>query len=929
MNKNYFTKMKCGMGTVVLALVCSLDMNAQSNNDAISTLINANCNLKVEVKNDAVYPWVVDNGDLKCGNAGKANSTSTLTLTYDSKNEQFLDFSSYRTYGADTVIIDNKKYVLTANNYSQTHHHYYIAAGHHTIQFVYTLQWAESYYNCLLRNISIREFDWLDISLSRAGMLGTEVLYKVDVLDDVVQLRIHGLLDNTDWEKIHLMKNLRDIDLTDATITSIPNSEFNACPYLETALLPESLTSIGESAFANTALSNIIIPANVTTIGGSAFSGVNNLTTVTIPQMSSLTNLGGSSFRNCTSLQSFQLPNGITELKSYTFDGCTALSSIVLPNALKSIGNTCFRNTKALNSIEFPQTLTYIGGYAFCQSGIAEVVLPQNLTTLGFEAFSYCNSLKYVELPVTPDPQFVDQGSGTGFYHPFAGCTALEKVVCPSATPPLYYRDYNPFSGVDLNKVTLVVPAFAVVDYKLEAQWHLFGNIVGDAEPTQIKLASTLSLTNDRRPAQKTDITMTVPGRLVVSGNAPLEIGKLTFNTNYDHNSVSAQLLSQTPAITVDQIQTSFYATSGRWYFIAPMHNINVNDISHSVADASFVFRYYNSQNRAANGPTGSWQNLLDNTLKAGQGYILQTNKAGWIYLPATATGKDAVLVTDDVTTTLNSYNAANSANANWNYVGNPYPCFYDTYYMDLTAPITVRDYSNNTYRAYSPIDDGYVLRPMEAFFVQKPTGQNQILFQQEGRQLTSEVQHSTNARKIENDSRQLFDIEITDGTHSDRTRIVMNPQASLTYEPAVDATKFISQEADIPQLYSIDDEGNLLAINERPIANGTVRMGLQANQSGTFTINLCRGTGGLWLTDAENGQVVDLSQSNYTFILYNTAAYDSRFTLSFGISPTVVTSVKTSLQQKEQVYDLQGRRLNGQPQKGIYLKNGKKQIVK
>ena len=916
-----FLSMKRGIAVAVLFVTGCMTTFAQD--DDISALINANCNLKVEVVNDATYPWTISDGDLK-GGATAHNSTSTLTLTYESAHEQYLDFSYYVYSHNLSLLVDGNKLSSSSVN-SWVHSRYYIEAGRHSIQFKDSVSYSNTYYYSALRNISIREFDWLDITLSRAGELGTEVLNKVDVLDDVVQLRVHGQLNNNDWEKIHLMKNLRDIDLTDAVISSIPDNEFNACPYLATALLPESLTNIGNYAFQNTALTSISIPANVTSIGSSAFSGARSLVAVNLPSNTSLSSIGGSAFSNCTSLKSFLLPNSITKLWSGTFEECTALSSVALPNTLQSIDYRCFYNTNALKNIDFPQTLTAISESAFDHSGLVEVILPQNLTTLGYRAFGYCTSVKYIELPVKSDLAN-NSYNGNGYYYSFYDCTALEKVVCPSATPPLIYR--APFSGVDLSKVTLVVPAFAVVDYKLDSYWHNFGSIVGGAEPTQITLSSTLSLTNDRRPANKADITITVPGRLVVSGNAPLEIGMLSFNTNYDNGGVSAQLLNQTPTISVDQVQTSIYAQKGRWYFITPMHDVNVDDISHSVSGASFIFRYYNAQNRAANGPTGSWQNLLDNTLKAGQGYILQTNNAGWITLPATDTGKAAVLVIDDVTTPLNTYNAANIANANWNYVGNPYPCFYDTYYMDMTAPITVRDYSNNTYRAYSPVDDGYVLKPMEAFFVQKPTGLNQILFQQEGRQLTAEVQHTARAPKTGNDSRQLFDIEISDGIHSDRTRVVMNPQALLTYEPAVDVTKFMSLEADVPQLYTIDGEGNQLAINERPVGDGIIPVGFYASQSGSFTISLSRGNASLLLIDNENGQVIDLSQGGYTFTT-DAGTYDSRFAIEVGTAFTDVTEIENSKLSNSQCYDLQGRSVNGQPQKGIYVKNGKKYVVK
>ena len=55
---------------------------------------------------------------------------------------------------------------------------------------------------------------------------------------------------------------------------------------------------------------------------------------------------------------------------------------------------------------------------------------------------------------------------------------------------------------------------------------------------------------------------------------------------------------------------------------------------------------------------------------------------------------------------------------------------------MDFTAPITV--WTGSTYKAYSIVDDNYVLRPMESFFVQKPDEIDNIIFHKEGRQFTS-----------------------------------------------------------------------------------------------------------------------------------------------------------------------------------------------
>ena len=363
------------------------------------------------------------------------------------------------------------------------------------------------------------------------------------------------------------------------------------------------------------------------------------------------------------------------------------------------------------------------------------------------------------------------------------------------------------------------------------------------------------------------------------------------------------------------------------------MHDVNVNDVSHENSEASFVFRYYNGQNRADNGAKGSWQDLNDNVLKAGQGYIFQTNRDGWITMPATATGKASVIQANDATVSLKSYASDNAANANWNFVGNPYPCYYDVYYMDFNAPITVWDYSNRTYRAYSIVDDNYVLSPMEAFFVQKTNDKNQILFPKEGRQFAIEVERVSapkrNAPDTDN-NRQIYEIEVSDGNSTDMARVVVNSKSSLSYEITCDATRFFSDEADVPQLFTIDESGNQLAINERPIENGIVRLGFKANKTGIFTLGVGRSAGSIQLTDALTGQSKDLSKESYDFVVEESGFNDSRFTLTLGNLPSAIETMTNDQQATEPIrYDLFGRELGEQQPNGLFIQNGKKQIVK
>ena len=247
---------------------------------------------------------------------------------------------------------------------------------------------------------------------------------------------------------------------------------------------------------------------------------------------------------------------------------------------------------------------------------------------------------------------------------------------------------------------------------------------------------------------------------------------------------------------------------------------------------------------------------------------------------------------------------------------------------MVFDAPITLRE--NNKWVAKRTIDDKVVLQPMQAFFVQKPDEQDALVFHKEGRQLTTETNHPANSRSTADDNRRLFNLLLSDDGSEDQTRVVLNEQASLGYELRCDAAKFMSDD-DSPMLFTLDADGTPCSINERPVADGHIRLGYTAPQATTLTLSTTRADGEIWLHDHLTGQQVNLAQQSYSFSTEAIATpCTTRFTLITDSGITGIAEVVDSHIRKSQpVYDLQGRRLTNRQQRGIYVRDGKKVIVK
>ena len=175
------------------------------------------------------------------------------------------------------------------------------------------------------------------------------------------------------------------------TFTLLSNGTYEVTkgPNIAVVNIPEKyaglyVTTIRDSAFYECSnLTNVTIPNSVTSIGNRAFESCSSLTSITIPN--SVTSIGSNAFLRCSSLTSITIGSGVTSIGGYAFYGCSSLTSITVDPA-----NTVYRSEGNCLIIRSINTLTL---------GCKTSIIPNNVTSIGGEAFFGCSGLTNINIP--------------------------------------------------------------------------------------------------------------------------------------------------------------------------------------------------------------------------------------------------------------------------------------------------------------------------------------------------------------------------------------------------------------------------------------------------------------------------------------------------------------------------------------------------
>jgi len=241
------------------------------------------------------------------------------------------------------------------------------------------------------------------------------------------------------------------LDLSKTKVETISNSAFLSFLFGEKGskkvILPETIKTIGASAFQDCEITEINLPEGLESLGNNALQ-LSKMSEITIP--ASLTSFGTALFEGNTNLKAINIVEGNVKYASYggvvytkNYDtlvfyprGKDDKSYTIHPDTKKTVSYSM--QSCLFEEIEIPESLEEIGVGTFSGAKkLTNIVWPENckLKIIGGSAFRGCIGLKTFDLPISVESMGILV---------FSGCTFTEfKIPDNSQLKTLYLANWN------------------------------------------------------------------------------------------------------------------------------------------------------------------------------------------------------------------------------------------------------------------------------------------------------------------------------------------------------------------------------------------------------------------------------------------------------------------------------------------------------
>ena len=341
---------------------------------------------------------------------------------------------------------------------------------------------------------------------------GYSPFYKQQFLTDV-RFSQAGTVTYCKDYLLYKVNNCESLILPES-LTSIGNWTFRGMSKLGRIVIPNAVTTIGEYTFADDSalesaklstscawlqqglfsecgkLQAITIPTVVTKMDTQMFTNCKSLITATFEDGTDLIEMGyGASikeyglFRDCPieslylgrwlsystkdnsgndapnrapfchipTLNKLTIGKNVGVIDKFMFSYCTGLEDVFLPDNITSVGMWGFRGCTSLKSVRLSQNLSQIADYGFSEcSSLDNVVFPASMTSVADNSFSNCTSLRKLDL-----------GSSLKIIGPsaFQNCIALEGIDMPKTLEGLGVESFAGCTSLPYVEVKGEVPS--------------------------------------------------------------------------------------------------------------------------------------------------------------------------------------------------------------------------------------------------------------------------------------------------------------------------------------------------------------------------------------------------------------------------------------------------------------------------------------
>ena len=190
-------------------------------------------------------------------------------------------------------------------------------------------------------------------------------------------------------------------------VVAIGANAFNGNETITSVTMPDSVTVIGDYAFAYSSVTSITLSEGLTSLGENVFTDARWLTTIDDRSRNFVQTINGIHY-NVAGTEIILCPADVA-------------GDIQLPAGLLAVPEKCFEGLPKITSVTFPDSVKIIGAYAFKKcDNLTGVTLPKGLERLEEGLFLKCISLTNIEIPdkVTVIADNV-----------FSGCNALSSVL--------------------------------------------------------------------------------------------------------------------------------------------------------------------------------------------------------------------------------------------------------------------------------------------------------------------------------------------------------------------------------------------------------------------------------------------------------------------------------------------------------------------